>query len=185
MKQKPDTSPVNDPRQFLIAAKNSETRWQSQAVFTNACTHTRLYAMSMNAQVHRAFIRAVFPSPVKLWRQKKGWSFLSSYPEVPCYWNLLKLDIVFSLLWCFLFVAFFNYILLWAAQQKLLVCVDVNILVESDAFSSFFQQFSVFLTGGKMKKMGKTVKKTGEGKKGQYCFFKSSQPTRNKHRVSK
>lgn len=107
MKQKPDTSPVNDPRQFLIAAKNSETRWQSQAVFTNACTHTRLYAMSMNAQVHRAFIRAVFPSPVKLWRQKKGWSFLSSYPEVPCYWNLLKLDIVFSLLWCFLFVCCF------------------------------------------------------------------------------
>lgn len=52
-------------------------------------------------------LSAVFPSPVKLSRQKKGWSFLRSYPEVPCYWNLLKLDIVFSLLWCFLFVCCF------------------------------------------------------------------------------
>lgn len=91
----------------------------------------------------------VLPAPAKLSRQNKEQPFLSSYPEVPSYWNLLKLDtwhIFFFHGGSFVCLLFFNLHFPVSSSTKIIGmcwCKHFGLVI---FFSSFLQQLSVLPT---------------------------------------
>lgn len=175
VKQRPDTSAMNNLRWFLIVTKNSQTWLQSQAVFTYTYTHIYMLCVWMLKYTECCFY--VLPSPVKLSRQKKGWSFLSSYPEVPCYWNLLRLDTNFSLLWCFcLFVAFLKLYFPVSSSTKITGMCWCKHFGWVRCFFLILPTVLCISHRGKDEKDGKDREEKG-GKKANIAFSKVASPT--------